>query len=341
VFVMGLLPQVGIGQWLSTFADRYPRRSLMLIADAARAAVFLALGLSAAWLPAPAVLLLLFAAACCTEPFNSARSAAILDLVPPESYESAVWIDSLTQDVTQALGFAGGGLAVALVAPGPGLLIDAGTFVGSFLLVLGVPGGPVSGPGPTGGAAATVLAAARQLLREPVARTLIAVAVVSESVATATDAAVVPFVTNLGPGHAWLTGVVLAAAAVGTLLLTAALVREVDAAKAFRLIRLLVTVPLVAIPLLLVPYWWAQAGGLVFAAALSVPLVPAAMVVNPMLPAGLRATCRSVIVGGLVLTQAAAVTAVGVGAHYLGPARTVAVAFGVGTVGCLLLLGRH
>src|SRR3954462_8273760 len=47
VFVVGLLPQVGIGQWLSTYADRYPRRTIMLFADAVRAVAYLVLGLAA------------------------------------------------------------------------------------------------------------------------------------------------------------------------------------------------------------------------------------------------------------------------------------------------------
>src|SRR3954449_1751376 len=62
VFVVGLLPQVGIGQWLSTYADRHSRRTMMLLADAARMAAFLLLGLSGADLPPVAVLLLLFVA---------------------------------------------------------------------------------------------------------------------------------------------------------------------------------------------------------------------------------------------------------------------------------------
>src|SRR5690242_14398521 len=56
VFVVRLLPQVGIGQWLSTFADRRPRRTFMLLADAVRAAVFVLLGLGAAHLSGPVVL---------------------------------------------------------------------------------------------------------------------------------------------------------------------------------------------------------------------------------------------------------------------------------------------
>lgn len=340
VFVAGLLPQVGIGQWLSTFADRYSRRAAMLLADAVRAGAFLLLGLGGPELPTPVVLLVMFVAACCTEPFNSARSAAILDQVPGEAYESAVWVDSLTQDLTQAAGFVLGGVLVATVSPATGLLVNAGTFAVSFVLVAGVPAVRPDGPPAPPTALAAVAAAVRYLAGQATVRSLIVTAVLSEAVATATDAAVVPFVAGLGPGFGWLTAVILGGSAAATLVVTAAVVRDVTPDRAYRMIRALVAVPVVAVPLLLSGAWWAQSLGLGFAAALSVPLVPAAMVVNPMLPANMRATCRSVIVGGMVLAQVAVVWAVSTQVARLGAPRTVAIGFVLLALCCVPLLSR-
>jgi MFS family permease len=339
VFVVGLLPQVGIGQWLSTYADRYSRRGMMLLADALRLVAYLLLGLGGTDLPSPVVLAILFVAACFTEPFNSARSAAILDLVPEDEYESAVYVDSLTQDLTQALGFALGGTLLVLVSPATGLLINAGSFAVSFVLVAGVPSAPRGADEqPPTTAWRTILAAARHLLDHRAIRSLIIVAVLSEAVGTGVDAAVIPFVTDLGPGFGWLTAALLGGVAAVTLAVTALTVRDIDQARAARLILVLVALPLLGIPLLLSGLWWVQAAGLLFASLLSVPLVPAAMVVNPLLPVRLRATCRSVIVGAMVLAQAGIVWAITAQLHHFGVGRTVAVAFVALALLCIPLL---
>jgi MFS family permease len=339
VFVVGLLPQVGIGQWLSTYADRYSRRAMMLIADAVRAVGFVMLAVSSAWLSPWAVLAVLFVAATFTEPFNAARSATVLDLVPESEYESAVWVDSLTQDLTQALGFAFGGIAIALFEPSVGLFVNAGTFVLSFLLIVGLPRAPVhaSEHRPATSAGALVMAIRYLLSSRPI-WTLVLVAILAESVATATDSAVIPFVSELGSGFGWLNGAVLGGTAAATLAITAAVVRDVDQTRAVKMIRVLVVLPVFAIPLLIAGSWWAQAAGLAFAALLSVPLVPAAMVVNPLLPTQVRATCRSVIVGAMVLAQVGVVSLVGSQVHRLGAGRAVAIAFGAAAVVCLALL---
>jgi hypothetical protein len=231
---------------------------------------------------------------------------------------------------------------VAVLPPTAGLFGNAATFAVSFLLVAGLPRvRAVPDDGPALGAAGSIAAAVRFLVRDPTARTLFAAAVLSEGVATSTHSPVVPFATDLGTGLRWLSGAVLGATAAITLVVTAVAVRDVDRAKAFRLIRVLMILPLPAVALLLTPYWWAQAVGFLFAALLSVPMVPAAMVVNPLLPVRLRATCRSVIVGAMVLAQALCVAATGALLGRLGTAHTVAAAFAVvAVVSIPLLRGR-
>ena len=77
----------GIGQVLATLADRYGRVAVMLAADVARAALFLAMLLD---VPVGALLVLAFLAGLATPPFEAARSAALPDLVPEERYGDAL-----------------------------------------------------------------------------------------------------------------------------------------------------------------------------------------------------------------------------------------------------------
>jgi len=44
-------------------------------------------------------------------------------------------LDGVSGGVVAALGWALGGIVVATIGPGPALLVDAGTFLGSYLLV--------------------------------------------------------------------------------------------------------------------------------------------------------------------------------------------------------------
>jgi hypothetical protein len=140
---------------------------------------------------------------------------------------------------------------------------------------------------------------------------------------------VVPFAADLGTGFGWLPAAVLGGSAAVTLAITAITVHDVGPDAAVRLIQALTVLPVLAVPLLLTGLWWSQALGMVAAALLSVAMVPAAMVANPLLPAHIRATCRSVIVGFMVLSQACAVVTVTGLVHRFGVGPTIAAAFGV------------
>ena len=83
VTAVSLAGYVGIGQVLATLADRFGRISVMLVADVARAALFLAMLLD---VPVGVLLVLAFLAGLATPPFEAARSAALPDLVPEEGY---------------------------------------------------------------------------------------------------------------------------------------------------------------------------------------------------------------------------------------------------------------
>src|SRR5919106_4289652 len=71
---IGFLPWVGLGQALAALGDRFPRRTVMVIADGVRAVAFFAL---TAVEPVWAMLVLAFVAATATPPFEAARAATI------------------------------------------------------------------------------------------------------------------------------------------------------------------------------------------------------------------------------------------------------------------------
>ena len=98
---------VGIGQVLATLADRHGRVAVMLTADFARAALFAAMLLP---LPVGVLLLLAFLAGLATPPFEAARSAALPDLVPEDSYGDALALAGISVQSSLVIGYALGGL---------------------------------------------------------------------------------------------------------------------------------------------------------------------------------------------------------------------------------------
>lgn len=133
-YALTFLPTLVGGPLLAGLADRYPRRTVMITVDLARAAVVALM----AWpdLPWQAVCALLVVVQLAAAPAVAARSALLPALIP----DSAVMrigiaaLSTVTQ-LGQIVGFAVGGIMVAAAGPGGALLIDAATFGVSALLV--------------------------------------------------------------------------------------------------------------------------------------------------------------------------------------------------------------
>jgi MFS family permease len=133
VYAVGYLPWVIGGLFLADLADRYPRRSVMVVCDVVRAllvAVMAVPGVSLGVLAA-----LLFAATMFAPPFESARAAITPDILQGERYVLGTAVIQTTHYVAQFIGAAGGGVAVAFIGVRGALVIDAVTFVLSGLLV--------------------------------------------------------------------------------------------------------------------------------------------------------------------------------------------------------------
>jgi MFS family permease len=133
-YAVGFAPWVLGGPVLAGFADRKPRRSVMVICDAARAVLILLLIVPR--LPTAAVLILLFLVAFLDPPFMSARAAILPDVVGEgEMYAASANLANLTNQFGVVAGLALGGLVVSVTSVRTALVIDAVSFALSAVLV--------------------------------------------------------------------------------------------------------------------------------------------------------------------------------------------------------------
>ena len=134
-------------------ADRQPRRRVMMAADAARGIVLAVLGLLSVTGALQLWMLVVLAAfyGAGEAFFGPAFSALIPELVPDEQLVAANSIEGGVRPVAaQVVGPALGGALVALIGPGGGFLVDAGTFAVSFACLAALHVVEVPAPSPLG-----------------------------------------------------------------------------------------------------------------------------------------------------------------------------------------------
>ncbi|HEY0002160.1 MAG TPA: MFS transporter, partial [Actinoplanes sp.] len=131
------------GPVLSVFADRLPRRAVLVTCDLVRAALFLLLLVDG--LPAPALVGIAFLAHLFHAPFVSARASVIPEILEGDRYTVANGLDNFVLSAGQVLGFGVGGLLLTVLSAREALLLDALTFVASAALIrLGMPFRPAA-----------------------------------------------------------------------------------------------------------------------------------------------------------------------------------------------------
>lgn len=135
VTAVSLVPWVGPGQVIATFADRIGRVAMMVGCDVSRAFLFLVLLVD---MPLPVVLCVAFLAGLLAPPFAAARSAAMVEVVEPEMYGKALKLWGATHQFEAIVGFALGGVLVAAAGVETAIVLNAATFLVSaaFLLPL-------------------------------------------------------------------------------------------------------------------------------------------------------------------------------------------------------------
>lgn len=306
-----LIAWLGPGQLLSQIADLYGRRVVMIVSDLVRAVVFASLVL-----PVPTWALLLGAAigGLATPPFAAARSAMTRELLPPERYGPAMALSSMTADAGTVVGYAVGGAILSVTSPGVALLVNSMSFVISAVLTSRLPETRADSSAVTpGGGSGPVRAGARIVFGQPIVRLAVGVTVLAAASGVGLESLVVVYNSRDLQGAPWVPGLILAGVAAVSFLVTATLPNEgarrglIRAAGLTSLVGAVVT----AFGFLSATHLGAVVG-FVAAGAFFAVIAPANVVVGPLLPAEIRASAFSVLMGVLVACQSLGAGAAGV-----------------------------
>ena len=329
VTTASLVPWLGPGQLLTSLSERWPRRRVMVAADLTRAAAFT---LAVTPLPVPVLLAVVGCAGLATPPFEAARSAMRPEVISERLLPSAVALSSITQDLTVAVGYAAGGGLAALLGGSAALLVNALSFAASALLLAGLPAAAAPRNAHAGGALRQGM---RALNRDPLIVRAVLLVTAAMLAATSLTAVAAPLVAQVLHGGAETVGGLVALAATVSIAATAAIPTDNEPlvllkwAAAYALTGGAVMVGcFTAIGLGLgarteLAVLAFAATGLLFAV-----IAPANVVVSPRLPAELRATAMSLLMGGLVATEAAGAAGAGFASSVVGVVP-VCVALGV------------
>ncbi|MDQ1746500.1 MAG: hypothetical protein QOD07_763 [Frankiaceae bacterium] len=133
-FAISYLPWALGGPLLAGYADRLPRRSVMIACDLARVALVLLLAIPG--IPTAAMLAVLLLVALLEPPFTTARASLIPDIVGEgEQYAVASTLSNTTSQFGSVVGFAVGGAVVGFIGARTSIVVDALTFAASALIV--------------------------------------------------------------------------------------------------------------------------------------------------------------------------------------------------------------
>jgi MFS family permease len=135
LLIADFLPVIVIGLVFGPLLDRLPRRRILVASDLARAAVFCVLPFAES--PGQIVALALLAGVA-TSFFRPAVFAGLPNLVPDERLPTANGLLQSAENFTWAVGAVAGGAVVKLGGTDVAYWVNAGTFLVSALLVLGI-----------------------------------------------------------------------------------------------------------------------------------------------------------------------------------------------------------
>lgn len=216
-YAISYVPWIVGGPILASYADRLPRRTVLITSDCIRAGAVALMTIPG--LPLWLLLAVLFAGSLLAPPFESARSATWPEILEGELYVVGNAVVTTTFGFGQMLGFALGGTLVAAVTPRGALGIDAATFLASALCVAaGVRRRPAPGDPDR---RASLLSETRQGLAlvfgSKKLRSIVLLVWVAAGSCYGWEGVVAPWGDELGGATASSVGLLLASAAVGTL----------------------------------------------------------------------------------------------------------------------------
>lgn len=133
-FALTTLPDLIGGPVLAGLADRFPRRGVMVAADLGRALLLLVMAIPG--LPLGALWALLFAIRLLDSPFSSAYLSTMSVILPGKRLVKGSAVTQLVNHVAYTVGYATGGMIVALTGLSVVLVFNAATFALSGVAIL-------------------------------------------------------------------------------------------------------------------------------------------------------------------------------------------------------------
>lgn len=138
------VPMALFGPFAGTFADRFNRKTLMVVSDLVRAGLVLMLIFATTiWM----VYVCLFGIGLFAALFIPAKNGKLKELVPDDQMKSAMSITSMIDSGTKVLGPLLSGLLVTAFGANPVFLIDSATFILSAILLITLPASVFSNEG--------------------------------------------------------------------------------------------------------------------------------------------------------------------------------------------------
>lgn len=134
-FFVRFLPSVLVAPLAGSFADRFPRGRIMIVADLLRAALVLGYLRVRGPEDLPLVYVLSFLQESVTAFFEPARGAAIAQMVPREKLLSANALSSMSWSVMLSIGAWLGGMITSAAGPRAAFVVDAATFLISAVYI--------------------------------------------------------------------------------------------------------------------------------------------------------------------------------------------------------------
>ena len=340
VFAATYLPAIVGSALLGHLADRFPRRTVMVVVDVVRAGLVAAMALPHT--ATPLIFGLLIVSVFVGPLFGAAEVSYLAAALPRRIFRVATGLRMVGSQGAQFAGFAVGGALVAALGPRPALAIDAATFVVSAALVsLGV-GPDRPRPQPFARHTAAVRTASAALWGSSRVRQLLGLSslagffVVPEGIA-------VPYAAQAG-GSTFEAGLLLAALPLGSVLGVCVLVRRIPS----RMRNVVANAMAVGcgLPLIvsgLSPHVAIAASCWLLSGALAAYQVEVLTEMVQLIPDAIRARSMGVCNAVLLGAQGVGIAVFGAIAQALTPARSVAIAgvVGAGFAALLVFAKRH
>ena len=134
VGVLFTVPWLGIGQALTAWSTRFPRKLVLVASDGFRGVAFILIVLGE--LSTPLLLVVVGLAALADPVFEATKSAFVVEIVPKDEYAEAIKITHAANQAASLIGYAAGGVLVGFLGAESTLVLNGASFLLSALLIV-------------------------------------------------------------------------------------------------------------------------------------------------------------------------------------------------------------